>query len=100
MFPWCNGENIAIEMYGTALVFRLRKDLCDGVAHAEAFVSDNEFDAVKPAFFQPYKEAFPAFGILLHAFGSTDDLTVSVLVNSYGDKDADIFKLSAPVGLR
>ena len=86
-------------MYGTALVFRLREDFLDGVTHAEAFVPDHELYTVKPAFFQPYKEAFPAFGILLHAFGSTDDLTVTVLVYADGDKNTNIFKLSAPVAL-
>ena len=86
-------------MYGTALVFRLRKDLCDGVAHAEALVSDNELYTVKSAFFQPYKEAFPAFRIFFHTLCRADDLTVTVLVYADGDKDTDIFKLSAPVAL-
>ena len=86
-------------MHGTMLVFRLREDLCDGIAHSQAFVPDHKLSTGKPAFFQPYKEAFPAFGILLHAFGSADDLTGTVLVNSYGDKNTDIFKLSAPVAL-
>ena len=99
MFPWCNGENIPIEMHGTALVFRLRKDLCNGVAHAEALVSDNELYAVKSAFFQPYKEAFPTFRIFFHTLCRADDLTVTVLVYADGDKNTDIFKLSAPVAL-
>ena len=97
MFPWCDGENITVEMHGTALVFRLRKDLCHGIAHSEAFVPDYELYTIKPAFFQPYKEAFPAFGILLHALCGTDDLTVTVLLNSYGNQDTVVFKLSAPV---
>lgn len=99
MFPWCNGENVTVEMHGTTLVFRLRKDLCHGVAHAEALVSDNEFYAVKSAFFEPYKEAFPAFGILLHALRRADDLSATVLVYADGDQNANIFKLSAPVAL-
>ena len=43
-------------MYGTALVFRLRKDLCDGVAHAEALVSDNELYTV---LMKEYRELTP-----------------------------------------
>ena len=86
-------------MHRTTLVLSSRKDLCDGTAHAEALISDNQSYTIKAAFFQPYKEAFPAFGILLHALRRTYDLTVSILVYSYGNKDADIFKLSTPVAL-
>lgn len=46
MFPWRNGENIAVEMYDTTLIFRFRKDLFYGVTHAKTLVSDNEFYAV------------------------------------------------------
>ena len=86
-------------MHGTTLVFRLRKNFCHGVAHAEAFVPDHKLYTVKSAFFRPYKEAFPAFGILFHALRRTDDLAATVLVNAYGYKDTDIFKLSAPIAL-
>ena len=82
------------------LVFRLREDLCDGIVHSQAFVPAHKLSTGKPAFFQTYKEVFPTFGILLHAFGSADDLTGTVLVNSYGDKDTDIFKLSPQLRLR
>ena len=70
-------------MHGATLVFRLRKDFCDGITHSEAFVSDNQPYTIKTTFFQPYKEVFPAFGIFFHAFRRTDDLTVTILVNSY-----------------
>ena len=86
-------------MHSTALVFRLRKDLCDDVAHAEALVSDYELYTVKSAFFQPYKEAFPTFRIFFHTLCRVDDFTVTVLVSADGDKNTDIFKLSAPVAL-
>ena len=82
-------------MHGTALVFRIRKDLCDGVTHVEALVSDNKLYTV----ISHTKEAFQTFRIFFHTLCYADDLTATVLVYVDGDKNIDIFKLSAPVAL-
>lgn len=72
MLPWCNGENVLVEVHRTTLVFRIRKDLCHDVAHAEALVCENELYTVKSPFFQPYKEIFPAFSVFFHTLCSAD----------------------------
>ena len=55
--------------------------------------------ALQTAFFEPDKEAFPAFCIFFHAFHGSDDLTVTVLIHADCHQNADIFKLSAPISL-
>ena len=99
MLPRGYGEHVPVKMHRTTLVFCLRKDLCHGIAHSEAFVSHDEPYTLQTAFFEPDKEAFPAFCIFLHAFRSSDDLTVTVLIHADCHQNADIFKLSAPISL-
>ncbi len=67
--------------------------------HSKIFISDNKLNAVKAAFFQPYKEASPAFLIFFHTLSSTNYLAITVFVNTYCHKDAHILKLPAPVTL-
>ena len=54
----------------------------DSLEHSEVLVADNEPDAGKASFFEPDEEASPALVVFLHAFGSTEDLTIAVLANS------------------
>ena len=99
MFPWNDGEHVPVKMYCTTLVFCLRKDLCHGIAHSEAFVSHHELYALQTAFFEPNKEDFPAPCVLFHAFCGSDDLTVTVLIHADCHRNADVFKLSTPISL-
>ena len=82
-------------MYCATLVFCLRKDLCRGIAHSEAFVSHHEL-ALQTAFFEPNKEVFQAFCILFHAFRGFDDLMVTVLTHADCHQNTEIFELSTP----
>ena len=51
----------------------------------------------RPAPTEPLEEADPAGLILFHTLGSTQDLTVSVLINGNCNQNGHIFVLAAPV---
>ena len=86
-------------MYRAALIFGIWKHFGNGFQHSEAFVTDNEAYSAETSFFQPYKERTPALFILFHAFGSTNDFTASVLIDTDGYKDRDILDFATPAAL-
>ena len=78
-------------MDNAALIAGFWKHLSDRFDHAQGFISDDEMRITEPALFQPYEEVLPAFKVFFQAFGSADDLTVSISGNSNGDKDRNVF---------
>ena len=55
-----NGENIAAEMHGAALVFGIWEYFARGLQHSHALVTDEELHAVQTAATQPLEEAADA----------------------------------------
>ncbi len=92
-----NGENIAVEMHGTTLVFGIGKHFSHGLQHPQALVADDELHAVQTAPTEPLEEADPTGLVLLHAFGGTQNLAKTVLVHGNCHQNSHIFVLSAPV---
>ena len=72
----------------------------DSLEHSEVLVADNEPDAGKASFFEPDEEASPALVVFLHAFGSTEDLTIAVLIDADRDEYRDVLDFTAPAALQ
>ncbi len=87
-------------MDNAALVFRVRKNLMDRLQHTAIPVTDDEPDAGKAPFFEPDKEVVPALVVFLHAFGSTEDLAITVLIDADRDKYGDVLDFAAPAALQ
>ena len=92
-----NGKHIAVKMDCATLVFGVRKHFSHGFQHTQALVPNNEFHAVQSSAFEPLKEIHPTGLVLFHTFGSTKNLSVSVLIHCDCHKNCNIFILSAPV---
>lgn len=74
---WHNRKNVTVKMHRTTLIFCIREDLADSFDHPKGLVSNNKFNAIQTALFEPYKEVIPTFDVFLKAFGSADDFAVS-----------------------
>ena len=94
-----NGKHIAVKMDRAALVFSVRKHFSHGFQHSQTLVSNNELDSLKTSPTKPLEEADPAGLVLLHAFGSTQNLTVAILIDGNCHQNSYIFVLSTPVSL-
>ncbi len=94
-----DGKYVPVKMYGAALVARIREYLRDRLQHAQVLIPDDEPDAGKPPFLEPYKEGMPAFLILFHAFRCPDDLTAAAFTYADGHKDGYVLYLAAPAAL-
>ena len=92
-----NRESVAIEMHRAALVFGVRDHLAHGLQHPHALVADDELHAIQAASAEPLEEADPAGLVLLHALGSAQNLTKTVLIHGDRHQNSYIFVLSAPV---
>ena len=68
-------------MHRAALVFGVREHLAYGLQHSHALVADDELHAVQAASTEPLEEADPAGLVLLHALGSAQNLTETVLIH-------------------
>ncbi len=68
---WHNGENVAVEMHGAALVLGLGEYLTHSLQHPHALVADDELHAVQPSPAEPLEEADPTGLVLLHSLGGT-----------------------------
>ena len=68
----------------TPLVLGLRKHFSHSLQHTKALVANNEFNAVQATATEPLEETDPAGFVLLHAFGSTKNLAVAILVHRNG----------------
>lgn len=49
---------------------------------------------------KPLEEVYPADFILFHALGSTQNLTITVLIDSNGNQNSHIFVFSAPISFQ
>ena len=92
-----NRENVAVEMHRAALVFGVREHLAHGLQHPHALVANDELYAVQAASTKPLEETDPAGFVLLHALGSAQNLTKTVLIHGDRHQNSNIFVLSAPV---
>ena len=90
-------ENIAVEVDDAALVLGVGKHFFHCFQHTQAFVADDELDALQAAPFKPLKEADLAGPVLFHALGSAQNLTVAVLVDRDCNQNGNVFVLAAPV---
>lgn len=91
------GENIAVKVNRASLVFCLRIDFSHSFQHTQTLISNDQLDAVQTASFQLLKEADPAGLVLLHSLSGTQNFTVTVLVDTNGDQNGNVLKLTAPV---
>ena len=87
---------ISVEMNRTALISGFGKDFRNAFKHSKTLVSNDETNAFEPLLFQPDKEVFPTFAIFLHAFSSTKDFAIAVIVHTNGHKNSDILDLATP----
>ena len=94
---WYNRENVAVEMHRAALVFGIWEHLAHSLQHPHALVADDELYAVQAAPTEPLEEADPTGLVLLHALGSAQNLTKTVLVHGNRHQNRHVFILSAPV---
>ena len=92
-----NGENIAVKVHGTTLVFGIGKHFSHGLQHPQALVADDELYAIQAAPTEPLEEADPAGLVLFHAFGGTQNLTKTILIYGNCHQNSHIFVLSASV---
>ena len=93
----CNGENILVEVCGTALVLGLREHFTHGFRHTKTLVANHQLDPIQATTAQPLEEIDSAGLILFHTPGGTKNLTVAILVHRDSHQNSYIFKLSAPV---
>ena len=93
----CYGEHIAVKMYRTALKLGFREYFSHSLQHTKAFVTNHQFNPIQTTASQPLEETDPAGFVLLHALGSTKNLTVAVLIYRNRHQNGYILKLSAPV---
>ena len=84
-------------MHRAALVFGVREHLAHGLQHPHALVADDESHAVQAASTEPLEETDPTGLVLLHALGSAQNLTKTVLIHGDRHQNSNIFVLSAPV---
>ena len=82
-------------MNRTALVFSFWIDFTKRLQHTETFVTNDEADTCETAFFKVDEEVFPAFFVFFHAFCSAYDLAITIMINTYGDKDGNVLDLAA-----
>ena len=52
------------------------------------------------AFFQVDEEVCPAFFVFLHAFSRADDLAIAIIINTDGNKDGNVLKLTSPAAFK
>ena len=97
---WRDSEYISVEMYSASLIACIRKNFRDAFQHAEAFVSNDEANALQTSFFEPDKEVFPAFMILFHAFSGAENLAETFIVYADCHKDGYILDFSAPTAFK
>jgi hypothetical protein len=81
-------------MHGTPLVAGIWKYLRYGFKHPKIFVANDKTNTGKFSFFKSYKEQAPAFFILFHAFGYTDNFTTSIIADTDGYKNRDVLDLT------
>ena len=84
-------------MNSAALIFSVWEDFSDCFQHAQTFVAYDQLHPFKPASFQPLQEVNSACLVLFHAFGSTQNLAVPILIHRNSYKNWHILVLSAPV---
>ena len=84
-------------MNGTALVFGLWKHLSNRIQHPQTLVTNDEFYAVQAAATEPLKEVNPTGLVLFHTLSSTQNFTISVLIDGDCNQNGHIFILSAPI---
>lgn len=84
-------------MDGTPLVLGLEKHFVHGFQHTKTLVANNEFHPIQATAMQLLEATNPASLILFHTLCSTQNLTISILINCNSDQNGYIFKLFAPV---
>lgn len=84
------GEDVAVEMYGAALVLGLGKCLLEHAEHPERLVAGDQSHARQPAAAQPQQELLPRLLGLGEAPGAAHDLATPVRVHADGDHDGDV----------
>ena len=65
------GEYVAVEVYGTPLVFGLKQHFIYGLQHTKAFVTNHQFNPVQATATEPLEEADPTGLVLFHTFSGT-----------------------------
>lgn len=90
-------EHVAVKVHHAALVFGLWKHFSHGLQHTKALVPDDEFHAIQAASFEPLEEVDPAGLVFFHSLGSTQNLTITVLIDRDCHQNGHIFVFSAPV---
>ena len=90
-------NTVQLKADGTPLLFGLGKHFAYGLQHTKALISNDEFHPIRITATQLLDEVGPAGFVLFHAFGSTQNFTVSVLIDRHCYQNGYIFKLSAPI---
>ena len=75
----------------------LWKHVSHGLQHPYTLVPDDELHTIQAPSFEPLEEADPAGLVLFHALGSTQNLTITVLIDRDCHQNGHIFVFSAPV---
>ena len=92
-----NGKYISVEVDDSSLVLGFGKHFSHCLQHTKALVPNDEFYSIQTAAAQPLEKVDPAGFVLLHALGSTQNLTVASVIHCNSHQKGHIFKLSAPI---
>ena len=92
-----HGKHIAVEVDDASLVLGLGKHFSHCLQHIKALVPNDEFYSIQAAVAQLLEEVDPAGLVLLHALGSTQNLTVAIFIHCNCHQNGHIFKLSASI---